>query len=141
LRWLATRATAALLLGALLVGGACSGGDDADEDDGVATEDSTPTSEPETTTTLAPATVTFQAEGTGTANVVYFDDDGSVQQDVTLPWSVDVTYADGYPIYSLTVTSFSGPPTCRIVQDGQVVVEEIGGSQIAQIATCSADAP
>ena len=131
-----------VLAASALLGTACSGADD--RDDGASVDDSTPTTTeapPATTTTLAPVTVTFQAEGTGTANIVYFDDEGLVQQDVTLPWSVDVVYPDGYPTYSLTVTSFTGLPTCRVVQDGEVVVEEVGGSQIAQIATCSADTP
>ncbi|OWY62066.1 hypothetical protein B7486_60415 [cyanobacterium TDX16] len=128
-----------MLVASALLLSACS-----DADDGAGTDDSTPTTTAAaqaTTTTLAPVTITFQAEGTGTANVVYFDDEGLVQEDVTLPWAIDVVYADGYPTYSLTVTSFTGPPTCRVLQDGQVVVEEVGGSQIAQIATCSGDTP
>ena len=127
----------ALALATSLVSCSDSDGGGSATDDSI--EDATTTTRPPPTTTTAPPPVTYtlEAGGEGAGQVTYVDDGEVLNEQVQLPWSLEVVAEDGYPRYSLTVASFTSQATCRIVQAGAVVVEEAAEPD-SFIASCSA---
>lgn len=96
--------------------------------------------------TDAPETVRegfrLEVEGSGSASLTYSMGGGNTaQQDVTLPWSLEV--ADPYPDgqYLSAQLQGSGTITCRILSQTDYKLAEVTSSGEYVIATCNHDAP
>jgi hypothetical protein len=85
--------------------------------------------------------VLYEVTGAGTGSITYVTDGNmSMAQDTeaSLPWSTEVTMDSGFAPVSLSVQhmSGSGPVTCKITVDGEVVSENHANGEFA-IASCS----
>ena len=88
----------------------------------------------------APAEVTYEVTGTGTAqNITYGGNGGTSQQtNATLPWTVTDPAPQGFGFYSLTAMNGTGAGEirCRIKIGERLLVENVSSGQYA-VVSCS----
>jgi Cell division protein len=94
-------------------------------------------------TALGDRTVVYEVTGEGTADIMYSDANAGLPQenDVSLPWTKELTVPASVLVLSLTATradttgQASGEITCRIVVDGKEVIKNSASGPFA-IASC-----
>jgi hypothetical protein len=98
------------------------------------------------TATDVPTTVRegfrLEVDGTGTASLTYSLGGGNVaQQEVTLPWGLDVANPFPEGQYLSAQLQGSGSITCRILSPTDYKLAEVTSSGSFVIATCNHEAP